>query len=240
MPSAGAQPNKSLIDGIATLQALASASEPVGCRELARQLGLETSRVNRLLKTLTYLGIARQTRNRKYTSGPGMHILASQSLFASGLIQRALPLLEQLHAFGHIIAMGVLWRDQVSYLYHALPHMSGNEALGRIGLYPATMSGIGMALLSTHSDDEIVALYQGDNIPNFPKGMEALLSEVHRIRKEGYAYILANQALQHHTVAVTLGDPIYSAIGMSGEISGATASRLAATLQNTARAIEAT
>ncbi|PZU27671.1 MAG: transcriptional regulator, partial [Stenotrophomonas sp.] len=33
-----AQPNQSLIDGIATLQALASSPEPVGCRELARQL----------------------------------------------------------------------------------------------------------------------------------------------------------------------------------------------------------
>ena len=32
----GAQPNQSLIDGMATLQALATSAEPIGCRELAR------------------------------------------------------------------------------------------------------------------------------------------------------------------------------------------------------------
>ncbi|RRQ95553.1 transcriptional regulator, partial [Enterococcus faecalis] len=96
-----AQPNQSLIDGINTLQALASSPEPIGCRELARQLDSDPTKINRLLTTLAYLGIARQTANRKYTAGPGMHVLAAQSLFASGLIRRALPELEQLRRYGH-------------------------------------------------------------------------------------------------------------------------------------------
>ena len=89
-PKLNAQPNKSLIDGITTLQALATSPDPVGCRELARRLDIDPIKVNRLLKTLAYLGIARQTADRKYTAGPGMHVLAAQSLFASGLIRRAL------------------------------------------------------------------------------------------------------------------------------------------------------
>ena len=76
---------------------------------MARQLGANPTRVNRLLKTLAYLGIARQTANRKYTPGPGMHVLAAQSLFASGLIRRAMPVLEDLRRFGHTVAMGVLF-----------------------------------------------------------------------------------------------------------------------------------
>ena len=87
-PKLNAQPNKSLIDGITTLQALATSPDPVGCRELARRLDIDPIKVNRLLKTLAYLGIARQTADRKYTAGPGMHVLAAQSLFASGLIRR--------------------------------------------------------------------------------------------------------------------------------------------------------
>ena len=98
-PPLNAQPNQSLIDGIATLQALAMSPEPIGSRELARQLGIDSTKVNRLLKTLAYLGIARQTANRKYTAGPGMHVLAAQSLFASGLIRRAHARGKQVHVW---------------------------------------------------------------------------------------------------------------------------------------------
>ena len=153
-PPLNAQPNQSLIDGIATLQALAMSPEPIGSRELARQLGIDSTKVNRLLKTLAYLGIARQTANRKYTAGPGMHVLAAQSLFASGLIRRALPVLEGLRRFGHTVALGVLWGDSVSYLFHAPPGIEASRGLGRIGLLPATTSGIGIVLLSEHDDDD--------------------------------------------------------------------------------------
>src|SRR6476661_1752039 len=98
-PRLNSQPNRSLIDGILTLQALATSAEPVGCRELARRLDMDVTKTNRLLKTLAYLGIARQVANRKYTAGAGMHVLAAQSLFASGLIRRSLPLLGGLRRF---------------------------------------------------------------------------------------------------------------------------------------------
>lgn len=139
-PLPGTQPNQSLIDGIATLQALATLPEPIGCRELGRQIGLDPTKVNRLLKTLTYLGIARQAGNRKYTAGPGMHVLTAQSLFASGPISHALPTLEQLRKHGHTVAFGVLWNNSVSYLYHAPPGLESSAASGRIGLLPASRS----------------------------------------------------------------------------------------------------
>src|SRR3569623_3112126 len=90
-PKPNAQPNQSLIDGITTLQALATSPEPGGCRELARRLHADPTKINRLLKTLAYLGIARQPANRKYTAGPVMHVLAAPSLFASRLNRRPLP-----------------------------------------------------------------------------------------------------------------------------------------------------
>ena len=114
-----AQPNRSLIDGLACLQALAGTSGAVGCRELGRRLGLETTRVNRLLKTLAALGLAAQGQDRKYRPGPGIHVLAAQALFGSGLLRRAIDPLEDLHRFGLTVALGVLWRDHVAYLYHA-------------------------------------------------------------------------------------------------------------------------
>lgn len=90
-----AQANQSIIDGISVLQALAMSEEPVGSRELSRRLDMETTRVNRLLKTLAYIGITQQTANRKYVPGPGMHVLATQSLYASRLLRCAIAPLEK-------------------------------------------------------------------------------------------------------------------------------------------------
>ncbi len=213
-----AQPNQSLIDGIVTLQALAVAEEPIGCRELARQLGFDPTKVNRLLKTLAYLGIARQTANRKYTAGPGMHVLAAQSLFASGLIRRALPALEHLRRFGHTVALGVLWNDSVSYLFHAPPGIEASRGLGRIGLLPATVSGIGLALLAELDDDEVAELYDGKDIPNFAGGISALLTKLEEIRSLGYARVHVADDRDHHIVSVSMGDPVHAAIAMSGWI----------------------
>lgn len=214
-----AQPNKSLIDGITILQALAVSERPIGGRELARQLDFDPTRVNRLLKTLAYLGIARQTSDRKYAPGSGMHVLAAQSLFASGLIRKALPALERLRHFNHVVALGVLWRTNVSYLYHAPPGIASAEAMGRIGLYPASKGGIGLALLAEMDDADIRVLYKDESdIPGFPGGLTDLLHALRQIRIQKYARLLVKPVPEQHTVAVTLGQPAHAAIGMSGWI----------------------
>ncbi|WP_158969618.1 IclR family transcriptional regulator [Paraglaciecola sp. L3A3] len=213
-----AQLNQSLIDGIATLQELALSSDPIGCRELARRLKMDPTRVNRLLQTLEYIGIARKTAKRKYAPGPGMHVLSAQSLFASGLINHAIDPLESLKKFGHIVALGMLWRDHVSYLYHALPGMPSEQALGRIGLYPASSGGIGMAILSTLSDEKIQETYEHHAvIPSYPDGIEELMIQINKIRTNGYAFVETLDK-DHFTVAIPVGEPAFCAIGISGWI----------------------
>lgn len=234
-----AQPNQSLIDGIVTLQALAVSAEPVGCRELARQLDFDPTKVNRLLKTLAYLGIARQTANRKYTAGPGMHVLAAQSLFASGLIRRALPALEELRRFGHTVALAVLWNDSVSYLFHAPPGVDASRAVGRIGLLPATTSGIGMALLAELDNADVEALYAKRTIPSFPEGIATLIARLEEIREAGYARVHVADDRDHHTVAIALGDPVHAGLGVSGWIPEGGTGDIVAALRSAAAEIEA-
>ena len=233
---AGAQPNQSLIDGITVLQALATSTEPVGVRELARRVDLETTRVNRLLKTLAYLGIARQTSDRKYRPGSGMTVLAAQSLFASGLLRRALPALEGLRRFGHTVAMGVLWRDNVSYLFHAPPNMPETDALGRIGLYPATRGGIGMALLAALDDLEVEETYASHDIPGYAD-LPALLAELNEVRAKGYVRLRVKDEREQHTVAIAIGNPVYAAIGLSGWIPTAAMPEMLDALHEAARQI---
>lgn len=219
MPSKlNAQPNKSLIDGIATLQALATSPYPVGCREVARRLNIDAVNVNRLLKSLAYLGIARQTADRKYTAGPGMHVLAAQSLFASGLIRNVLPVLEGLRRFGHTVALGVLWHDNVSYLFHAPPGIEASRRLGRIGLLPATTSGIGIVLLAECDDSDVRELYQGRDIPMFPEGIDQLLAKLGEVRNLGHARVHVADERDHHVIAVSTGNPAHAGIAMSGWI----------------------
>ncbi|MDB5710318.1 MAG: transcriptional regulator [Sphingomonas bacterium] len=233
-PKPNAQPNQSLIDGIKTLQALATSPEPVGCRELARRLNADPTKINRLLKTLAYLGIARQTANRKYTAGPGMHVLAAQSLFASGLIRRALPELESLRRFGHTVALGVLWGDNVSYLFHAPPGIEASRGLGRIGLLPATTSGIGVVLLSELDDEDVRELYLDKDIPMFPGGIEQLLTKLAEVRQLGYARVHVADDRDHHVVAISTGDPAHAGIALSGWIPEASSEALVAALRESA------
>lgn len=227
------QPNQSLVDGIAVLHALASSNTPIGGRELARSLKLEPTRVNRILKTLAYLGITRQNSKKKYMPGPGMHVLATQSLFGSSIVQHALPILEELRRFNHVVAFGVLWKGNVSYLYHAPPGIQHLEALGRIGVYPATKGGIGLALLAQKEDEMVREIYQDDSIPNFPDGIESLLRTLHEIREQGYARVQVKP--EQHTIAVHVGEPAYAAVGVSGWIPSEATKSILDVLNNAAQ-----
>jgi DNA-binding IclR family transcriptional regulator len=233
-----AQPNQSLIDGITTLQALAISPEPIGGRELARRLGFESTRVHRLLKTLAFLGIVRQTANRKFTAGAGMHVLAAQSLFASGLMRKAFPALEDLRRFGHTVALGVLWRDNVTYLFHAPPGVAASQAVGRIGLYPATTGGIGMALLATLDMMDVEEIYLDKPIPGFPDGIEELQVALRRIRKQGYASIEVHEGGDHRTIALPVDAMSHIAIGVSGWIPASGEAAMVEALRAAAHAIE--
>jgi DNA-binding IclR family transcriptional regulator len=142
------QPNHGVLDGLLCLEALAVAGEGVGTRALARQLGLHPVRVNRLLKSLAEKGFARQDADRRYMPGPAFHVLAALATHGSGLLRRALPHLQALAVSQNAtVALGVLWRDQVCYLYHGDARTPPAEALGRTQLHPAATSSIGVILM---------------------------------------------------------------------------------------------
>ncbi len=209
-----AQPNQSLLDGLAVLQSLATTNQPMGGRELARQLGWNAMRVNRLLKTLAFSGMARQTADRRYVAGPAMHVLSVQSLFASGLLRRSIEPVEKLPRSKYPVALGVLWRDQVCYLFHAGSGQSLTSALGSHLLYPATQSSIGMTLLAERSGEEIDALFGNTTAPGFTS-LASLKRKLAEIRRQGYAYIVQNEEPLRASLAVPIGSPAYAALALA-------------------------
>ncbi len=149
-----AQPNRSLVHGLDVLNALCGASGPVGSRELARRLGMEHTRVNRLLGTMAQLGLAVRSVEGSYRPGPAVNVLAANSLHSSGLLQAALPVIRDLLAQGVGVALGVLWRDQVCYLFHGRPDQPFERGIGGHELFPARQSSIGTLLLAHQGDNE--------------------------------------------------------------------------------------
>jgi DNA-binding IclR family transcriptional regulator len=123
------QPNQSLIDGIRCLQYLVTSGRAIGCRELARLMGINATRVNRLLMTMAAIGLTQQDEHRRYLPGPGIHALAAQAIRGSALFSQALPLLERHAPKDIVVALGVLWEDQVIYIYHSEPGSQVSQAL---------------------------------------------------------------------------------------------------------------
>ena len=153
------QPNQSLIDGIRCLQYLVSSGRAIGCRELARLMGINTTRVNRLLMTMASIGLTMQDEQRRYLPGPGIHALAAQSIRGSALFSQALPRLERHAPKDIVVALGVLWEDQVIYIWHSAPGTQMSQALAGFHMLPAWQSVIGMALLAAESDEALIARF---------------------------------------------------------------------------------
>ncbi|MFH1477373.1 MAG: helix-turn-helix domain-containing protein [Verrucomicrobiota bacterium] len=229
-----AQPHRSLIDGIRVLQRLAVAREPVMITKLARELGLEPTRAHRLAKTMAHMGFAYQTRERKYSCGPAMHVLAARSMFGSGLIQRALPDLEKLCDYGLTVALGMVWEDQVSYLYHWSPGLARHEGLGRLAVYPAARSSIGIVLLAVRTNEEIRRTFHLPLRPRIPMRRE-LMADIRRARHQGYGEIVEGRT---RSLALSLGDPPYAAVALSGRIRAQDVGRYLDILARTKAGIE--
>ncbi len=219
---APAQPNRSLADGMTVLLQLVSAREPVGSRELARELGFEPTRVNRLLGTLAQLGLAARTADRKYAAGPGIHVMAALSLTGSRLLKAARPWMEQLHAGaaltgaapaamartgvgesgagasdptgalevptaveaprGYGVALGVLWRRHVCYLFHGAAGRPMAAGIAGHELYAAERSSIGLALLAGRPAAQVAELFLGSAVD-----AAALERRLAAARQSGYA-----------------------------------------------------
>ena len=143
-----AQPNLSLIRGVACLQTVMASPAPLGSREVARRVRMEHTKVSRMLGTFCHLGLLEKTAGKEFMAGPAIHVLAAQSLRASGLLKNAMPVLKRLRKEKLKIALGVLWRDQVCYLYWASPEMEFEEGINGCDLFPAAESSIGRLLMS--------------------------------------------------------------------------------------------
>lgn len=234
------QPNKSLIDGIACLQGVASRSEYVGVSELSQVLNLEQTKVHRLLKTLAHLGFTQQNSSRKYGPGPAIYALAAQTLYASHFIRDALGPLEELRAKQpHIVAMGVVWNRRVNYLYHAKRGTPLEQAIGTFGTWQSADSGIGLAVMASLDNEEIQRLYEGRELEFYEDGLKGLKTRLAEVRKAGHAKVETHSGHLNTTIALPLKSNPIVGVGVSGRIKEGQMAKVLEMLRNTVAAIDA-
>ena len=227
---APAQINQGLVGGIQCLLALAAAETPVGSRDLARRLGMDPTRTNRLLGTLAYLGLAQRTPDRKYTAGSGLHVLSAMSLHASRLLRVAMPLVEELSRnTDHVIALGVLWGRQVCYLVHGKANESMTASIGGHFLFPAEQSSIGKVLLGARQEADVRELYHDAN----QEMREELIQELRQVQKQGAAFGVTG------SIAVPVASPAIAGLAVSDVEDRRAASTLIPALKQTADRIAA-
>ena len=199
-----AQPNNSLMVGIECLRQVVGADGPIGSREVARRMGMVHTRVNRLLGTLSYMGLLDQDGERRYRPGPGLHALAAQSMMASGLLPVALPWLRELSREGYTVALGTLWEGRVCFLFHERPGQSIEDAILRHEIWPADHSTIGVALLAAQGSRPLPAVATIGERGNLMPGQELDVT-VAAARARGYAVLRFNDGSV--SVGVSISSP---------------------------------
>ncbi len=210
------QKNKSIEDALKVLMEIAGEGKSCGNRELARRLDMNTTRVNRFLKTLHDAGFLEQDDNQRYHSGSGMEVLSAQCLHGSRLLRASLPVVSDLLPSNYIIGVGALHRDIVSYLFHAAPQMSLAEGVGKLRSFPATYSSIGLMLTALKPVSFIEELYKEKKpIPGNLKTYNELLDSLQRFKDQNYAVVPSYGEPGFHTMAVPVGKNAIGAIAFA-------------------------
>jgi len=168
---------------------------------------MESTRVNRLLKTLGAMGLAEQDEKRRYRVGAGIHALSILSLRASGMARVALPRLLMLRDLGQRMALGSLWRHQVVYLYHGEGRGSDIEGLGGGQVWPAVESSIGHVLLAGKRAEELESILAGQEVD-----WERLNARLEAVRESGYGEVEFSEPAGQRSVAVAVNGAIAIAV----------------------------
>lgn len=232
-----AQTYLSLINGLECLRMLASADGPVGSREMARMLDLEHTKVNRLLATLTQVGLAERTAERKYRPGSAIHVLAAQSAHGSRLLRAALPHLASLKNEGLMVALGVLWRGYVCYVYSSRPGEEFASGIASGSLFPVERSSIGLVMLAaSKGKGEIREFVQQAHREGREVDEKDLLKRLDKVRRDGYALLDRGKSM---SMAVSVGSPPVAGLAFAGVSDRRSVGRLVRELRDAADAIVA-
>ena len=212
------------------LEHLADGDGSLTLSELAARSALPMPTIHRLIRFLVSQGYVRQDPAKRYTIGPRMIWLGEAASRMLG--SWATPVLTRLvDEFGETTNMAMLEGDGVIYVAQ-VPSPRAMRMFTEVGRFVMPhCTGVGKAIMSTMSDDEVSALLQRTGMPARTEhtitDVDAMLAELATIREAGYAVDDGEQELGVRCVAVPVPDlPFRAAISVSGPDSRVTADQV--------------
>ncbi len=178
---------------------------------MSEYLSVASSTAHRVLAMLQYRGFVRQSSSsRAYEPGPALTEIAFSVLRQIDVREQVRPLLDGLAAhYGETVHLARLDGSLVSFV-DAVESDRAVRVGSRMGkTLPAHASASGKVLLSLLPDEAVVALYPREELepltPHTLSTRTALLEDLDRIRKRGYASGLQESEDGVIAVAVPLG-----------------------------------
>ncbi|MDL5159057.1 IclR family transcriptional regulator [Actinomycetospora termitidis] len=220
-PDDGAAPRYPLesVDRTLTLLRQLADRREVALAEVRAHLGVGQSTAHRLLAMLVYRGFAVQDPvSRKYRPGPAFADLGRAAEPSFDLVEVVRPVLVALAAeTGETVHLGELVGTDVRYL-DVIESASTLRVASRAGqTRPAHATSIGKAMLATHDDEAVRALYP-DGIPaagtsRAVTDVDALLAELRRVRSRGSGRNRGEVESGVSSVGVAIGHPAHGLLG---------------------------
>lgn len=181
--------------------------------QISRASGLPVSTVHRLLTELTAWGALERTEEGEYQVGLRIWELGALAPRSTGLVDTALPFLEDLYEATHEnVRLGVREDHHVMFVAHLAGHGSVRLRTRPATRLPMPTTGVGLVLLAHAPLDVLEAILAAD-LPRFTPhtvpDTDALRRMLATVRRDGYA--ICDQ--QMTTGAVAVAAPIRGAGG---------------------------
>jgi len=211
---------QSVARAFSLLEHLADAGGALGVTEMATVSGLPPPTIHRLLRSLVSQGYVRQDSSRRYLIGPRLIRIGEAASRMLGAW--ATPFLTELvQRVGETANMALLDGDGAVYVAQ-VPSRNTVRMFTEVGrVVQLHGTGVGKALLSMLSDDEIRAIVARTGLPAVTEhtitSLSELLASVERARRIGYTIDDGEQELGVRCVAVPIpGLPFKAALSVSG------------------------
>ena len=219
-PSGGVQ---SLHRALDILETVAARGGTLSIAEIAATTELPMATAHRLVRTLVERGYMRQSSNRAYALGFRLPPLASVANVVLG--RGAAPILSDLVAeVGETANLAILSGDEAEYIAQEPSRYAMRmfiEVGKRVELH---CTGVGKALLAQLDDGAVYAIVDRQALTRHTNHTittrVALLAELNRIRRQGYALDDQEQEIGVRCVAVPIPSDEFTwmAVSVSGPV----------------------
>lgn len=226
---------QSVMRAIDILESFDSGSAELGVSDISRAVGLHKSTVYGLLNTLAQRGYVDQDpASGKYRLGIKLFEMGCRVTDRMDLQTQAVPVLEDLVSkFQETVHLVV--RDGRDVVYVAKRECARSvriaSSVGR--RLPCYCTGVGKAMLSELSEEELDALYKGRELRAFTRNtitdLDRLKQELRAIRERGYSFDMEEFDVGVRCVAAAVKDHtgrVVGALSIAGPASRMTQERM--------------